>query len=504
MIKAVQNRNQELANKIRELLGLNFSDASYKDLHRGLTHAAADFGFQDFDRFADWLLSASLRKSDILKLAKHLTIGETYFFRDKKVFHTLKESGIRQFLQSRPGQKGLRIWSAGCSSGEEAYSIAIMLDRSIGDTESRDVKILATDINPTALQKAQKGCYSNWSFRDTPKSIIDNYFQKIGDNKYRIAPHLQKRVTFRTLNLATNEYPSFVNDTTDMDVIFCRNVLMYFSHDTAQKIIRRFHKALNKDGWLILAPVETSLIPDELFARIGDPEVAIYRKKSAAQTMLVGIAASIRSANARPDVSASALPASAKAGSVKVSKKKPGSQRQTAAPRTNRRRSNYERALHFYQSGQYNRAVELLENKAGNMAGGYKSDQERAREYALLARIYANQGKLEEAYQWCEKALKTDKLNPSLHYLYATIVQELGQTEEAIASLRKAIYLDPNFVIAHFALGNLLKQSGAGREGSKSYSNVLTLIQAMHDEEIIPESGGMTVKSVANIIKTIL
>ena len=241
-----------VSNVIADRLGLHFPPERRADLQRGLADAAGEWGLPDSEACAQWLLSAPLTKAELQTLASHLTIGETYFFRDQKSFDVLAENILPPLLQARrKSERRLRIWSAACCTGEEPYSLAILLDRLIPDLPDWQVTILATDINPRFLQKAAAGVYGDWSFRDSPDWLKERYFNRTADGRYAILPKIRKRVTFAPLNLVEDVYPSLATDTNAMDVIFCRNVLMYFTLAQARKAARNLCCALvaRMAGW---------------------------------------------------------------------------------------------------------------------------------------------------------------------------------------------------------------------------------------------------------------
>ena len=216
-----------LSGLIAEQMGLHFPHERLVDLQRGLAGAAEDFGFDDIAACADWLLSTPLNKAQLQVLATHLTIGETYFFRDKKSFDVLASSVFPALIHARRGrERRLRLWSAACCSGEEAYSLAILLHQVLPDLADWHVTILATDINPVFLRKAVAGSYGEWSFRDTAAGFKERYFTRTEDRRYTIRPEIQKLVTFEHVNLVEDVYPSLATDTNARDIIFCRNVLM--------------------------------------------------------------------------------------------------------------------------------------------------------------------------------------------------------------------------------------------------------------------------------------
>jgi tetratricopeptide (TPR) repeat protein len=170
-----------------------------------------------------------------------------------------------------------------------------------------------------------------------------------------------------------------------------------------------------------------------------------------------------------------------------LSTQSPGQESQSAA---------YEEALTLYEQGRYKEVTEKL------LVLATLSTNAQATE--LLTRAYANQGNLDKALEWCEKAIAIDKLNPGFHYLRATILQEQGRFDEAIGSFRRTLYLDPNFVLAYFALGSIAAQQGKIKESKKHLNNAQRLLQSYNSEDVLPESDGMTTGRLREIVNTML
>ena len=249
----------QLSEFVAGHMGLYFPPERWRDLERGIRSAARESDAADIKAYAEWLLSAPLDKARIETLAGELTVGETYFFRENRSFEILGERILPELIRARQGgEQRLRVWSAGCCTGEEAYSIAILLDRVLPAPRQWHVTILATDINPRFLKKAAEGVYGEWSFRNPPAWLKGSYFKPAGAHRYEILPRIKEMVTFAYLNLAEDVYPSLSNNTNAMDLIFCRNVLMYFAPDRVRKVIHNFHRSLLDGGRLIVSPAETS------------------------------------------------------------------------------------------------------------------------------------------------------------------------------------------------------------------------------------------------------
>ncbi len=249
----------QLRELIASNMGLYFPEERLSDLNRGIRCAASDLGFQNVEECKKWLVSSPLTQKKIDILASHLTVGETYLFREKPVLKVLRETIFPELIQSRSGtNRRLRIWSVGCATGEEPYSIAILLDRLIPDIHAWNIMILATDINVGSLHRASKGRYKTWSFRETSPEIIAKYFRKTTDGYFEIIPRIKKLVKFNYLNICKDTYPSLLSDTNAIDMIFCRNVLMYFDFVRQKRAVQSLFRSLVDSGWLVVSPCEAS------------------------------------------------------------------------------------------------------------------------------------------------------------------------------------------------------------------------------------------------------
>lgn len=485
-----------LSAYVADRMGLHFPPERRRDLERGLLRAAPDLGFDDAESCARWLLLSPLTKHQVEALASHLTVGETYFFRDRKLFEVLEGRILPALIaERRKTERQLRIWSAGSATGEEPYSIAILLLRMIHDIDDWNITLLATDINPSFLRRSASGTYGEWSFRDVQPLVKERYFRKTGQGRHEVLPNIRKHVTFSYHNLAEDSYPSLLNNTNAMDIIFCRNVLMYFSKDRQQEVIGKFYRCLVDNGLLIVSPTETSAPLLSAFVPEHFQGATLYRKdptRAAASQCPIPqpvfppyLRMETAAVIAAPEVKPAHLdeaPSSIKISEAPIVK---------ATPRP----SPYEEAFALFECGR------LAESEA-KISAILASSGKHAAPLALLARIRANAGKLEDAGQLCEKAIAEDKLNPGYHYLRATIQQELSMLDESIASLKRALYLDHNFVLAHFSLGNLALRQEKKREASKHFENALSALKKLKRDEVLPESGGVTAGRMEEIIKT--
>jgi chemotaxis protein methyltransferase CheR len=476
--------------------GLHFPPKLRRDLTRKIIAAARTFGFADAGACIEWLLSAPLTRDQLDTLASHLTIGETYFFREKKSFDLLETDILPALIAARRGrEQRLRIWSAGCSTGEEAYSLAILLNKMIADVASWNITILATDINAAALGKAATGIYSDWSFRGVPRWLKDKYFRADGTGGFALSNAIKRMVTFAPLNLATDGYPSLLNNTNAMDLIFCRNVLMYLTPHQVEQIVEKFRHALVEGGWLAVSPCESSHTLFTQFETASFQDAVFYRKGSSSKTANVpytSVPATVP-LSPPPDFVERTLP------------QPPPMQPETIATAAttehcaSRESSPYEEALALYRQGEYISA-------AAKLAGLLTDDRQETASPSyveiatLLARACANQGNFTKALEWSERAVAADRLNPHPYYLQANIFQEQGEIEAAIISLKKALYLDQGFVLAHFALANLTLRRGKTKEAARHLENAASSLQAYGADDTLPGSEGMNARRLAEII----
>ena len=486
----------ELSDFVGSRLGLHFPRERWNDLERGARTASRECAFQDdVERFIGRLLSSALTQNELEALASNLTVGETYFFRERSSLEVFEQQIVPELIRARHGFGGqLRIWSAGCATGEEPYSLAIVLSRMIADLKEWTITILATDLNTRSLQKASEGVYTDWSFRDTPQWLRSTYFKANPGGRWAISPAIKKMVTFSYLNLVEDVYPSLLNGTNAMDVILCRNVLMYFTEEAMKKVIHRFHRSLADKSWLIVSPAETSQTLFTEFGSISFAGATLYRKGAQPPQMVI---ASFSHSNHEVQVG---IQAAERAIEEPESTRTSGLDTSLALPDNDRHRNTakasplYEQALEFYQLGRYEEAAQIV-------IALLSEDEDDGQPMLLLARVYANQGKLTSALAWCEKAIAFDKLTACAHYLRATILQEQGLPEEAIRSLRRAVYVDPRFTLGHFALGSLALRQGEFKESEKHFENVLLLLASCGPEEVVPESEGLSARRLREIVR---
>ncbi len=476
-------------------LGLHFPPERHKDLLRGVARAAAELGRDSPETLVDEILSGRASRHVLDSLAGQLTIGETYFFRDKQLMNLLREKVLPDLLlRARREARALRIWSAGCCTGEEPYTLAILLKEFMRGETQVPVSILATDLNPRFLDRAERAVYRQWSFRSTPSRIRNAWFRSLPDDAWELSPDIRSMVSLASLNLAVDAYPALESRTNAQDLILCRNVLMYFSPQLARKVVSRLHSCLVDGGLLVVGPSEGSLVTQSGLFHVEMGEHGILYRREACRLMPPPPLKPAAVEPMKPGITGfAALPMQEPPPAAGLLDRKAAGKASPIEDALRAARSAVERGC-YSEAGKLLAAVDrsgLSPKQSGLLAN-------------LTARMLAGSGQLEQAEETCREAIAKDKMHAAHHYLLAVILQEMRRLEEAVEAFRKTLYLDPAFLLAHFSLGMLLKELGHGQESRRSLENALTGLRGLDREEIVPESEGMTAGRLREILETML
>ncbi len=432
-------------------------------------------------------------QSQLEVLASHLTVGETYFFRERHSLEVFEKDIVPELIRTS-ASRAIRIWSAGCATGEEAYSVAIVLNKLMADIKKFDVEILATDLNVKSLQKASDGIYGEWSFRSTPAWVRSTYCDAVEDDRWAIRSVIKKMVSFAQFNLMNDSFPPLSDSTNGFDVIFCRNVLMYFTPEAMRKVIHHFHSSLAAEGWLIVSPTETSHDLFSEFAAINFGDITLYRKSATPLRKTRILPAAVCDGNwVGPQLPEQRLENSEPARASVCDPIQNSQDREIHSENAPSPAASYGQALALHEQGRYEDAQQVI----GTLLSQNGND---AQAMLLLARAYANQGKLAAALIWCDKAIAADKMAARAYYLRATILQEQGSIPEVFLALKQAVYAEPQFVLGHFSLGNLAFNHGRLRESKKHFENVLLLLAQYDPEDLVPESEGLSAGRLREMI----
>ena len=259
---------------IKKHTGISFSRQKISGLQRKLIVRMNNLGLASYRDYYRYLLHKKEGRKELQKLINSITVHQTGFFRHSQQFQLLANVVLPQVKALKETTKKVRIWSAGCATGEETYSIAMTVCDLFEGNQEWDIKILATDIDTDVLKFAYAGRYPAGGMADVPAEYVEKFFQK-GSNKeagsYKIKKNVRNKVLFRRLNFMDNRFP-FNNP---LDIIFCRNVMIYFDPGEKEKLINHFFRALSSDGFLFLGASESLIGIDKRFTLLSH---SIYQK----------------------------------------------------------------------------------------------------------------------------------------------------------------------------------------------------------------------------------
>ncbi len=451
-IKNWQSLNSALferfTQKIEDELGLRFN-GQWNEIEKRLEQAFRPKDARSAEQILIQLLDKPLTSQP--ELIALLTTSETYFLRNQKLFEVLETIILPEIISRKAdNDHTISIWSAGCSSGEEPYSVAILLHKLLGNSSEWNIKILGTDLNEKVLQKAQKAIYGEWSFRNTSPGFKERYFTIVQGRYFKLKDEIKKYVTFIRHNLKTGPYPPHPNFPS-FDIIFCRNVLMYFAPKNVSPILENLHRVLDDQGYFITGPGELPSLTFKKFKPQIINNVIVYRKQTVAQ---------------KTNTLATRTPQSSK---PELMVKQPS-----------------RRTLNALQ-----KQTPVIEKK-------------RETDELTVIRNLANNGQLQEARQLAEQYVTRNNLDAYGHYLLGTIYFELEELEKARECFEKALYLKPDFVMAHFNLANIFSIARKVKESQRFYKNVLKLLNEMTEEQEIPEGDGIIAAQFKDMVQQIL
>lgn len=267
-----------LKEHLIDATGLAYYRHRDADLAELLGRRQAELGLPDCGAYLDFLRDGPAGGAELDHLVAQLTIGETYFFRDQHQFDALRSIVLPELLERKRDVRQLRIWSAGCATGAEPYSLAILLGRELAQRAADwHISILATDINRQFLAQAAEGRFCEWAFRSTPEGLRQECFSRDGEG-WKILPRHQQWIQFVHCNLVDRQFPSRRDALGAFDLILCRNVMIYFARETVQRLICQFHASLTPGGWFLVGAAEPNLEHFTAFEQVNAAGTTIYRK----------------------------------------------------------------------------------------------------------------------------------------------------------------------------------------------------------------------------------
>jgi chemotaxis protein methyltransferase CheR len=270
---------KRLQQVIYDRSGIFFPEQKKYVLESRLSKRLEELEMEDFDQYIAFLTMGPFQVEEFQEMFNRITINETSFFRNQPQLDFFEQRVLPELLKARESTKRLRIWSAACSSGEEPYTIAMQVHRSLGVRLSDwHVEILGTDISERVLRAASEGVYTSFSFRSVSPMVTKRYFSE-RENVFVLSPEIKEMVTFELHNLNN---PTAARRWGTWDVIFCRNVMIYFDDDMKARVAQMFHDQLAPDGYLMIGHSETLRNAGVPLERVDEPQAFAYRRADAA------------------------------------------------------------------------------------------------------------------------------------------------------------------------------------------------------------------------------
>jgi chemotaxis protein methyltransferase CheR len=498
------NDFQRFSQLMQDRFGLAFSEKRRTELEIGVRRAFAASTCQDLESYYRMLLNSTHGEMELERLVNYLTIGETHFFRDAGQFNALVNTVLPELIERRRASRTLRIWSAGCASGEEPFSIAMLLRNMLPDIEDWNILILGTDVNTQHLERARRAVYSDWAFREARSKMLRPQFFTQHGNQYQLNSVIQRMVQFEHLNLSDNHYPSYETNTMLMDLILCRNVTIYFPEKVTHQVVNKFYNALTEGGWLVIGHSEHSLDTYRKFRLHNFQDAILYQRTAdteastpaAPQRSTFQPSPSILFQYTKPESEANRVdsipPAVAVSTQIKTDSagikehQKPSDPPPVVA-------DTFEQAQSLMSFGHVDQARDILLRwlaKHPTHAAGC----------ALLGTAYANLGNGPEAERWCKLAIAHDRLCLDAYYTLALVFQHQGKPEPAIEMMKKVVYIDRNDILGHFNLAELFHSSGQHGLALKFLENTRRLLEGRPIDALVPRSGDITVGRLAQTI----
>jgi chemotaxis protein methyltransferase CheR len=482
---------------IEQHFGLSFDQTRTEQLVETYEARLADLK----KRPSEYLLLLRENSGEWNKLAALLTIPETYFFRGVDQLRAFEDIVLPARVRHESAHRTLRILSVGCATGEEPYTIAISCRARSELLAGWTIEIIGLDLNDTALEKARAGVYGEWSLRATPAWIRDAYFEKAG-KRYRLKQDLIASTAFvrgNIMQLSAEEYEK------PFDVVFFRNVLMYFSPEAASFAINRIAHALHPGGYLFLGAAESLRGLSEDFHLCHTNDACYYQRKPVisrrservvAATASWTVGASQLSSFPAPlnlgldDVSwfegilesgrrireledqHRGLKTVTPTGTLAVSASSEGGSEQAR-----------QTLLRFLREERHDEALCLLKS--------LPDDIRKQQDILLLDVVLTlNTGDGKSAHLRCRQLLDLDEMNATAHYAMALCSDQESNYDDAVFHDRIAIYLDPNFAMPHLHLGVLSKKKGDPHLAKREFREAIRLIPRELDTRLLLFSGG--------------
>lgn len=444
---------------IQELTGLHFDDWRLSTLQTTLIARMAATRTERVDTYLALLRETVRGAEELRELLNQITVNETYFFRYPAQFDLLREQVLPDLARVRRQEgRPVRIWSAGCSTGEEPYSIAMTARDVLGLGAQTEIEIFASDVSSSTLTRARQAEYSEKSLRLLEAGYRARYFRRLPDGRYALNDSIRRLVHFTQSSIAEDAQRAPAS----WDAIFCRNVLIYFSEARTAQALDGLHRSLRDDGYLFIGHSE--ILDKSQFVPCEDQSLFVYRK-SAAKPIATPHPASQR--RQRPPHTSPSSPA-------------PDRRPQPPSEQEQRLLND---AMGRFGREDYRRTLDALERLL-------RLSPRHLPALLLRANVFLNLGQHDRSVQESQIALQIDPLASEAYLLLGLNFLRLSRPELAVAELKKAAYLSPDSCLSHFHLGQAYQAAEMPDDARRSHRNALALLPTADERQVQTYTGG--------------
>lgn len=399
------------------------------------------------DSNAEYLQLLTNDENEFFNFLNMLTINETYFFREDEYIKIFSNHLIPELLAQINNTRKIRILSAGCSTGEEPYSLALALMEKFGPAYYNFFSITGIDIDNNAINTAKKGCYREKAFRTTDLYFKQSYFEKTDNKEYKINDYIKKNVQFMTFNLLNDTYPDVLKN---MDIIFYRNVSIYFEKDIQKKILIKLSDILNPNGYLIVSSTETLTHSfDNILSLIKINDFFLFYKDKKVpenQSLTDSALSLVKQSTATQEP-------------VKIKPENTG--------------DLFAEALLWAKKKEYNKALDIIKKIIINTPDCIQG-------YMLHAGILINLNKFENAKEICLNILQSDTLSMEPYLLLGIIAKLENDFEHALKRFREALYINSYTWVSYFYMAEIYQKQEKFDLALQKYNNVIKLLEQKH------------------------
>jgi len=418
--------------------------------------------------------------ADLDVLARDLTVTETFFFRGADQLAAFTELAMPDRLSAAAGGT-VRVLSAGCASGEEPYSLAISVREAL-PWATQQVDIMAFDVNPAMLEKASRAHYSNWSLRETATSLQTRWLQPVGSG-FTLDPAIRRSVVFHQRNLAQDD-PEFWRPGR-FDIVFCRNVLMYFTTEQAQAAVARIANALAPGGYLFLGHAENLRGLSNDFHLCHTHGTFYYQRKESLSTISEAPPQRVQSWQPTAAITDTSWVEIIQRAADRIHElvPAPAPSAVESGPSGARQAPDLNRVLEHLHREEFDRALEQL--------GALPPALARDPDVLLLKAVsLSHSAALDAAQAVCDEVLACDEMNAGAHYVLALCREGVGDAQGAYEHDQVAVYLDPDFAMPRLHLGLLARRRGDPEAARGELQQAITLLQREDPARLLLFGGG--------------